>query len=294
MSTFSWLHLTDLHRGIGEDSWLWPGVRERFIHDLKSLYNRCGPWDLVLFTGDLTQKGSVEEFKKVDEILNQLWEEFDRLDFNPRLLAVPGNHDLVRPNARDPVVLLLRQWDKPPDIRAEFWNNQGSPYRQIITEAFENYVEWWEKQPFRVEGVKSGMLPGDFSASIEKEGANLGIVGLNTAFLQLTGDDYEGQLALHLCQFHEPCNGDGPAWVKGHHACLLLTHHPPSWLNSESREYLNGGIVTHGWFAAHLCGHMHETVYQNVAAAGTQAHLTWQNRSLFGLEFFGENEEMQT
>ncbi len=294
MSTFSWLHLTDLHRGIGKDLWLWPGVRERFIDDLKDLYNKCGPWDLVLFTGDLTQKGSVEEFNKVDEILGQLWEEFAKLNFEPKLLAVPGNHDLVRPNARDPVVRLLRQWDKQPDVRAEFWNNKESPYRRVVRKTFENYVVWWEGQPFRVEKVKSGMLPGDFSASIAKDGAKLGIIGLNTAFLQLTGDDYEGQLALHLRQFHEPCNRDGPAWAKNHHTCLLLTHHPPSWLNSESREYLNGEIAAHGRFAAHLCGHMHETIYQNVAIAGTRAHLTWQSRSLFGLEFFsGGNEEIQ-
>jgi len=66
MTYVSWLHLTDLHRGMKEQRWLWPGVRGIFFDDLKKLHEKCGPWDLVLFTGDLTQRGSAEEFQKVN------------------------------------------------------------------------------------------------------------------------------------------------------------------------------------------------------------------------------------
>ena len=31
-----------------------------FFEDLKHLHDKCGPWDLVLFSGDLTQRGSEE------------------------------------------------------------------------------------------------------------------------------------------------------------------------------------------------------------------------------------------
>ena len=34
MTHFTWLHLTDLHYGMKEQHWLWPGVRELFFEDI--------------------------------------------------------------------------------------------------------------------------------------------------------------------------------------------------------------------------------------------------------------------
>lgn len=292
-TSFSWLHLTDFHCGMKNQHWLWPGVREIFFEDLKRLHEKCGPWDLVLFTGDLSQKGSAEEFEKVNTILEQLWEHFKQLGSSPELLVVPGNHDLVRPNSKDPSVRLLQQWEDQPDIQEEFWENTDSPYRHVVTQVFSNYVNWWERQPFRVKNTNPGILPGDFSVTVEKNGAKFGILGLNTSFLQLTDDNYEGKLALHTQQFHEACDDDGPAWAKQHHACLLLSHHPPTWLNPNSQQHLKGEITDHERFVVHLCGHMHETVYRSIAEGGTEARRLWQGRSLFGLEYYGNESGMQ-
>ncbi len=288
---FSWLHLTDFHQGMGEQSWIWPGVKQIFFEDLKQLHDKSGPWDLVLFTGDLTNRGSAEEFQKLDEVLDQLWEQFDKLDFSPKLLAVPGNHDLVRPNKKDPSVKLLRYWNDDPDVQSEFWEDANSPYRKVVTEAFKNYTDWLKNQPFKIDNLNDGILPGDFSVTIEKGDAKLGIVGLNSTFLQLTSDDYESKLVLHARQFHQACGGDGPDWAKQHHACLLLTHQPPLWLDIHSQQQLNGEIADHGRFAAHLCGHMHDTVFREISEGGTEAKRIWQGRSLFGLEYFGPAEE---
>lgn len=293
MACFSWLHLTDLHRGMKKQGWLWPGVREIFFNDLKNLYDKCGPWDLVLFTGDLTQRGSAEEFQKVNEVLGQLWEFFRKLGSSPKLLAVPGNHDLARPSTRDPSVKLLQQWPDQPDIQEEFWDDPGSSYRQVVTQAFKNYTAWWEQQPHKVKDIKPGILPGDFSAMIKKKRAKLGIVGLNTAFLQLTDEDYKGKLALHSLQFHEACPPDGPKWAKQHHACLLLTHHPPAWLSTNSQEHLYQEITDHGRFAVHLCGHMHKTVYREFSESGNKAQRIWQGRSLFGIAYLGNQQKEQ-
>ncbi len=283
MTSFTWLHLTDLHQGMKQQHWLLPDVREIFFADLERLHDKCGPWDLVLFSGDLTQQGTVEDFRKIDELLEELWTHFDKLGSTPKLLAVPGNHDLVRPDEKRPAVKLLREWNEHPDIHEEFWDNRKSQYRQVVVRAFKNYTAWQEKQPFRVENLSTGILPGDFSASIEKDGARLGIAGLNTSFLQLGDGDYKGKLALHTSQFHEACGGDGPKWAKRHHACLLLTHHPSAWLAPESQQHLNENITAHGRFAAHLCGHLHE--------AGTETRHLWQGRPLFGLEHYGEGNE---
>ncbi|MCP4698786.1 MAG: toll/interleukin-1 receptor domain-containing protein [Gammaproteobacteria bacterium] len=158
---------------------------------------------------------------------------------------------------------------------------------------FENYMQWWEKQSLKPHALKFGLLPGDFSVTIEKEGVKIGILGLNSSFLQLTDADYKGRLALNARQFHEACGGDGPDWARQHHVCLLLTHHPSTWLTPDSQQDLQGEITAHGRFAVHLCGHMHEPVFQEIAEAGTEARCTWQGRSLFGLEFCGETKNIQ-
>ncbi|MCP4698302.1 MAG: metallophosphoesterase, partial [Gammaproteobacteria bacterium] len=265
---FCWLHLTDLHHGMREQHWLWPGVREIFFEDLKRLHEKSGPWDLVLFTGDLTQKGSAEEFRKLDEFFERLWKFFDSLGFNPRLLAVPGNHDLLRPSQKDPAVKLISQWQQQQDIQTEFWENAKSPYRRVVAKAFAKYTAWQERQVFIPKNLTRGILPGDFSVTIEKAGAKLGVVGLNTSFLQLSGGDYEKKLALHARQFHAACGGDGPDWARQHQACLFLTHHPPAWLDSDSRRHLQAEITAHGRFAVHLCGHMHEAAFRDIAEGG--------------------------
>ncbi len=294
---FTWLHLTDFHLGMNEQSWLWPGVKKRFCEDLKKLHDKCGSWELVLFTGDLTQGGNVEEFQKLNEVLEELWEFFGSLGFSPRLLAVPGNHDLIRPDEKALSVKFLRQhWEDDKDVQTEFWEKAGSPYRKVINKAFTNYNAWLrEEQVFKpVHDLHYGILPGDFSVTIEKDDCKLGIAGLNTAFLQLTDhDDYKSKLALHTRQFHAVCGGDGPEWIKQHHACLLLTHHPPEWLSPESKQHLHGEIAAHKHFAAHLCGHMHEdeTVCRRISEGGAETPLLWQGRALFGLESFAKAEE---
>ncbi|MCP4347451.1 MAG: tetratricopeptide repeat protein [Desulfobacterales bacterium] len=286
MTSFSWVHFSDFHLGMREQNWLWTGIREMLFDDLTKMHEISGPWDIVLFTGDLTLQGLTDEFQKVNEVLEELWEHFYRLGSAPKLLAVPGNHDLVRPSPEDPAVILLQNWSNHQKVQSAFWDNPTSVYRQVVTEAFENYTVWWNKNPFKLENTHTGILPGDFSATFEKDGAKLGILGLNTSFLQLTNDNYKGRLALHARQFHEACEGDGFQWAKQHHTCLLLTHHPPAWLNPESQQHLNGEILAHGLFAAYLCGH-HEESFLRLTPAETNQSCVWQTRSLFGLQSFG-------
>ncbi|MDJ0704975.1 MAG: TIR domain-containing protein [Leptolyngbyaceae cyanobacterium MO_188.B28] len=289
MTCFSWLHLTDLHQGVKKRGWLWPGVREALFQDLDRLHQQCGPWDLILLTGDLTQHGSVEEFQQVDDLLQQMWAWLQKLGSTPKVLAVPGNHDLVRPDKGKAPVILLQQWNEQQIIQKYFWEDADSDYRQVVAQAFENYNTWWRGQPLKPEHLKFGILPGDFSVTLEKEGAKLGIVGLNTSFLQLSNDDYKGKLALNSRQFHQACGEEGAAWAKQHHACLLLTHHSPAWLTANSQQYLNEHIIADGNFAVHLCGHRHETAESVMSEGVSGAAYIWQGRSFFGLDSFMGN-----
>ncbi len=71
MSYFSWLHLTDLHLK-KESEGRWSALKEIFFKDLERLHEKSGPWDLVLFTGNLTFQGSDKEFRHVDEVLMRI------------------------------------------------------------------------------------------------------------------------------------------------------------------------------------------------------------------------------
>src|ERR1044071_1134916 len=71
--TFSWLHVTDLHQAQRELHLLLPRVRTAFERDLRELHDQAGPFDLVLFTGDLTQRGAAEEFAALDRTLLAIW-----------------------------------------------------------------------------------------------------------------------------------------------------------------------------------------------------------------------------
>ncbi|MDY7230604.1 metallophosphoesterase [Hyalangium rubrum] len=295
MSVLRWLHLSDFHQGMPGHGWLWPNVREPFFKDLERLHARCGPWDLVLFTGDLTQRGSAEEFAQFEQTMLGLFEHLRKLGSHPKFLAVPGNHDLSRPDPMEPEVMVLRRWREEPRLREKFWTDgAGVRYRDMLRGAFAHYEKWWrETQLPRPEILEHGPLPGDFSATLELEkgGVRLGVLGLNTAFLQLTGDDYHRKLAVELPQFQLSCGRDGPAWASSHDACLLLSHHPPDWLDDEARRVLREEIAPPKRFVAHLFGHMHEGQMRTLSEGGSEPWRDLQAPSLFGLEKWGTAEE---
>jgi len=187
MTTFNWLHITDLHCGMPGQEHLWPNVKDKFLDDLHKLHEISGPWQVVFFTGDLVQSGEKEEFERLNKLLEELWNVFDRLGSRPLLIPVPGNHDLVRPSGKSPAVRLLSKWENNPEIHDEFWGEQSSDYRRIVENAFFNYLDWFGNCPWiNSAEINKGLLPGDFSISLKQEDIRIGVVGLNTTFLQLT------------------------------------------------------------------------------------------------------------
>lgn len=281
-----WLHLTDLHQGMGGTNWLWPNVAAQAFADLERLHEVSGPWELVFFTGDLTQSGTAEEFKRLDETLERLWRHLERLGSRPRLVAVPGNHDLQWLDQVEPVALALLQWHDNRKLQEHVLGDGNNPYRERLGRAFANFVHWSQREApwFSSEGLTRGLMPGDMSLSLALHGLDIGIVGLNSAFLQLTGANYHERLHLHPRQLHEVCGHYAPEWLQRHHINLLLTHHPPEWLEPRARQEFRNEIDVAGRFAAHFFGHMHEGTATSVAMGGSQARHAIQGASLFGLE----------
>lgn len=293
MASVGWLHLTDLHFGLSGQKWLWPTVREQFFRDLERLHARSGPWDLVLFTGDLTQRGTKEEFDRLTETLGKLWDHLAKLGSKPALVTVPGNHDLQRPKL-GPAVRALRNWNDDPTLREEFWAGADNEYRAAVSDAFTAYEGFVSAHSLPADfKVGHGVLSGDRSISLERDGLKLALVGLNTAFLQLEGGNYQGKLDVDVRQLHGVCGDDPPEWLGAHHVALLLTHHPTTWLHPRTLAGFKADIAPPGRFLAHLFGHMHEGSTTSLAVSGSSPQRAVQGPSLFGLETWGDGAEQR-
>jgi predicted MPP superfamily phosphohydrolase len=276
------LHLTDLHMGMNEQSTLWPNVKESFFDDLAKLHAKVGPWDVVVFTGDLTQRGSRAEFDAVDTVLAAILQRLQTLGSAPVILAVPGNHDLVRPSQSD-ALDTLSNWHQDPAIAKQFFDDDQCAHRQVVNDAFVEYMRWWNARSNAYQpAIRHGAIPGDFGFTFEKNGLRLAFVGMNSSFLHLS-DKREGELAVdprQLIALYE----DPPSWLRQHDAALLLTHHPLAWLHDESAKKFQTEIDRPGRFAAHLFGHMHEAAARAKAEGGAPTRLALQGHSLFGID----------
>ncbi|MEQ1564136.1 MAG: metallophosphoesterase [Myxococcota bacterium] len=287
MRTFTWLHYTDLHIGQPEQH-LWAAKRTRALDDLARLYPKLGRVDAILFTGDLTFRGSAVEFTQLSAELDKVRERLRELGSEPVLLAVPGNHDLTRPPPGSPVVDALQHFGERRDIRDRFWSEPDCEYRATVTRAFEGWTSWaraglgWTHPHITWEN-HAGLLPGDFVATWSRDDLRIGLVGLNSAALQLGGGDYEGKLALDPRQLTQ-LQPEFDDWIRTHDGCLLMTHHPASWLDPAAKAEFDGEIYHPDRFAVHLCGHNHQQQVWFVSQAFSEPRRTVLGRSLFGVE----------
>lgn len=244
-----------------------------------------GKWDVVFFTGDLSNCGAKDEFDQLKRELEALWAVLSKSGNTPNLCLIPGNHDMVRPSADTAIArTLTKLWWTTPDLRKKFWSDPSCEYRKALDDYFKNYSAWVADIPVPLIQAKKGILPGDFSAIIEKGNRKLGVVGLNSTFLQITSGDFIGKLDLHVSQLNSVCDGDPTQWTRNHTANLLLTHQPPNWLAPEALEHFRQEIYPPGRFIAHLCGHQHEPLAFETSEAGALPRRLRQGPSLFGSE----------
>jgi internalin A len=287
METLNWLHLSDLHFGLKGQNVLWPNVREALYGDLETLQATTGPFSLVLFTGDLTQTGSDAEFTALQEtVLEPLFEMIQRISGRcPTLLAVPGNHDLLRPEKRTAVVRQLVDDVSFSEIAEEFWNDKESEYRLAVDQCFAPYTKWWRRNPWAPANLQTGIAPGDFSTTLDTGGGGrVTVVGLNTAVRQLVAGDFEGRLVCDPRQVAAVFDGDPVNTLRRSNVTLLMTHHGPDWLSEQSRAKDYPEINPAGRFTAHLFGHMHEVVARGITLGGGPPLRLWQGPSLFSME----------
>ena len=284
--SISWLHLSDLHIGHKEHIGRLPNLREIFFNDLRQLHELSGPWHLVLFSGDIVNTGAKQEFDAATEFLAEMWKVMKSLGSTPRLVASPGNHDIHRPRTKNnPSLKALRSWHADHALRQEFWTSSSSAYRRLVERAFASYCEWYDNLPLpKLSDVSRGLLPGDMAVRGTVDGLRVGVVCLNSSFLQLTGDDYQGRLELDVRQLANVCQKDHTRWLEEVDLAFLLTHHSPAWLEPDRRREFDADVYPPGRFYSHICGHLHEPEATDQSVGGAEVRRTRIGASLFGLE----------
>ncbi|UVL13252.1 metallophosphoesterase [Pseudomonas atacamensis] len=287
MKKISWLHLSDLHAGMDGQPRLWPSLKHSLFADLKNLHRTNGPWDFVVFSGDLTQKGSKEDYRNLSEVLKELWAIFQDLGFNPSLFCVPGNHDLVRPPKYQPEAMVLEEWwEKTGDFHSNFWKAE-SPFLKSTNNNFDNYTNWISTLPslgINNIGTTTGIIAGDCAGTVTIDNIKIGVIGLNSAWLQLSNNKYIEKLHIDTNQALALTDNDLQSWCERNDFNLLVTHHPLDWLHKVSQKLFHEHINPDGRFTCHLFGHMHEPNHKTVSIGGGAAKREIQAASLFGLE----------
>jgi hypothetical protein len=259
------------------------------LRDLAPLAELAGPFDAVFFTGDFVQTGKTGEYELVDGIIHRIRERLDELGSQPTLFGVPGNHDLVRPAALSGTAQFVDNWPRNLALRTDFWGTPSGEFRTGVMAALANWSTWWESnRSTALADYENGELPGDFRATLDVGDLRIGVVGLNSTFLQLGSGDQEGKLTVDLRQIQK-CFPSGIAtWGSEHDLTILLTHHPASWLDERGREALLTEVLPPGAFSIHLQGHVHMEQSWLSPLNFAPPRVTILGRSLFGLKMWDD------
>lgn len=270
-SACTWLHLSDLHAGAPGKGRDWPVVRDAFGRDLDLMRDRVGAPDVVLFTGDLANRGT--EYDEVVALLTWLR---GRLGPVP-VVAVPGNHDLVRPRGGRWSFLFSEDPAARADREAALQDGSLAPLFQPWS-AFAGHLRAPEQ---------AGLLPGDARHSLDLGGFRLGLLGLNSAWRQVGGGDHRGHVEVAPAQVHALLPDGADAFRAAHHLVLLLQHHPPDWMADPARWRSHVATSAH----AALFGHTHDNEAVVRRAESDEPLVLVQARSLCGLDHYGEARE---
>lgn len=303
-----WLHLSDVHLG-QRGLEVWHQVQSEFRKSLRDELRDVGAPDLILFTGDFAFSGKPTEYSLVDQLLGQILDDIRSVwkDASPALIPVPGNHDVRWPDANSEdfnryAVFDIFAQDTEDNAQIRSFNRQlwMEDFPAVVENLFSGYSPWFR---VKIEDLKSkpwmqvstGRIPGDLTVLIDLPGTfPLCVVGLNSAWLQYSSENFKGRLAIPTKQFHAAlpsANGANPLEVFNGHRSLLLMHHPPDWQHPSRLQAFYEEIFRPGRFEVCLHGHMHAPASQSISKNAEALLTTFQAPSLCGLERFGTAQE---
>lgn len=238
------LHISDLHARAD-----WTEDQEEIVRamiaDAHSFAN-SQPFDLAIFSGDLTFSGQPREFTLAQRVL------LDPLTASlalrrDQVLLVPGNHDV----ARDSI-------DKLDDAGLTSTLTDREAVNSLLDEPAQRNRACARLQNF--ERFQASYFDSAAPDTVEPlaglrrmtiRGADIGAATLNTAW-RCAGDHDKGRLLLGDRQTRRALKQLADADLR-----LVVMHHPLSWLTGFDSDAARRMIEQHRCIV--LCGHEHES-----------------------------------
>lgn len=294
MSRTRWLHLTDIHAGMRAQGWLWPTFENEFLDDLARIHDQSGPWDFILFSGDLARAGLTSEFDVFAKVIEKVLAKASGLGSTCKVITVPGNHDLSRPSTINPNYLAIKDFVSNEELQQDFWGKDESGTRAFVRSCFDNYSKWRDQLVdlgLHERPVTEGYIPGDAGYVIQGASSEVRICALNSTWMQLTEGPYEGRLVVDPRQLISITEDDPDGWAAKSPFSLLVTHQPSDWLSANFKDLWYSDVYLPDRFDVHAFGHMHRPSNRSYSYGGGGSYRELQGSSLFGFERSGDGWE---
>lgn len=236
-------------------------VLDALCADIKGQVEADGPFDALVFTGDLVIAGCHEA--DFDDAMQQLFRLADAAAIErSKVFVAPGNHDICRNKVREYSILETGLADRLIDTEEmnTFLDslNRGDGQAQLAVSRLDEF-----------SGMVRKFLPHQkmldqlaYTAEIEHDGKTIALAILNSAW-RATGeaDDVDkGRLCVGERQVDAAIRAMSDMPVLR----IALLHHPLEWLAPFDRASIEPLLI--GSFDLICTGHMHEMKPQTVAS----------------------------
>lgn len=270
MSTITLLHVSDVHFGVHN-----PGDQKRITDGVlgaiaEHLSKGRSPPAFGIFSGDLTQSATPDQFEETERWLKTLSEAAS----GAPLFIVPGNHDVRRPEEGS---------DIPLELRAAHHSEKhySKWFRKVkAVPLLRPFFEWHERAKTGMPIRSTWTLDAPFACryTTTLSGINLHLIGLNTATLSCDNDDRYQLVADEVALNEELAKTSARTEL-----VVLVTHHPikvgehlEQWLVEWNDKRLCTLLLQQTGPHLYLHGHLHHGT-----GIGTSQN-TGQNLTSFG------------
>jgi len=237
-----WLHLSDFHTG--KDDYAERRIFGQICDHVDAITKGGFKLDLIFMTGDIADKGSVEQYKTFnDEFLERLYDVVG-IDYLDKTYIVPGNHDVQR----QVLPGFDREFIASPQTHFFDANQEGEKLR--TQQLFPRFKGFAENISTKVSKLWLESQQGSFADVIETNGGSyIGIVGINSAWLSKDEHDRHN-LTPGIFLLEDTLKSLPKCDVY-----VVLGHHPIDWFLDEETDAIRRILGQYN--AIYLHGHLH-------------------------------------
>jgi predicted MPP superfamily phosphohydrolase len=253
-----WLHLSDFH--VGKDNYATLKMFDYIRAHVSKRKSEGFTPDFLFITGDLANKGLASEYDTFWlEFVSPLQDEIGN-NISQRTFVVPGNHDVDR--TKHPA--FSQNEIAKPESHYLDPNDEGNRLRgDMLIPRFRGYLD---SDCTLVKGAFA-KTEGTYSQCLTIHGQDVGIVGINTAWLSKDEKD-ERKLTPG-----KPLLEKALDTIKSTKLRIVLGHHPVDWFVPAQQKSIKSLLgQSH---VLYLHGHLHDA-WAEPSYGGGQSYLAIQ------------------